>query len=160
MFAYARRRAVQMLPTLALAVLAVFFLARAMPGDAISALLGDRATDEMVARLSQQLGLDRTPLAQLGTYLVELAQGNLGNSIAGRVPVVQLIAERLPTTAMLTVMAIAIALTLALPLAFVAALRAGRWQDLAVRGGLQVGLSAPIFFLGLLLLTLFAARWR
>src|SRR6185503_15976600 len=115
--------AAQMLPTLALAVLAVFFLARAMPGDAVSALLGDRATDEAVERISRQLGLDRTMLAQLGSYVTEIAQGNLGRSIAGRVPVAQLVAERLPTTMMLTLMAILIALTLALPLAFVAALR-------------------------------------
>jgi len=160
MLAYAWRRVAQMLPTLALAVLAVFFLAREMPGDAVSALLGDRATDEAVARLSRQLGLDRTPLAQLGSYLTELGQGNLGVSIAARIPVARLIAERLPATMMLTAMAILIALVLALPLAFVAALKAGRWQDIAVRGTLQIGLSAPIFFLGLLLLTLLAARWR
>lgn len=160
MLAYAGRRAAQMLPTLALCVLAVFFLARAMPGDAVSALLGDRATDEAVARLSAQLGLDRTPLAQLGAYLAELARGNLGTSIAFRVPVARLVAERLPATAMLSLMAILISMALALPLAFVAALRAGRWPDLAVRGALQVGLSSPIFFLGLLLLTLFAAQWR
>jgi peptide/nickel transport system permease protein len=70
------------------------------------------------------------------------------------VPVAQLVAERLPTTMMLTLMAILISLALALPLAFVAALRAGHWQDLAVRGSLQIGLSSPIFFLGLLLLSL------
>jgi peptide/nickel transport system permease protein len=160
MLRYALRRTAQMLPTLALAVLAVFFLARAMPGDAVSALLGDRATDEAVARLSAQLGLDRTPLAQLGSYVAALARGDLGQSIAARIPVSRLIAERLPATAMLTVMAMLIALAIALPLASLSALRAGRWQDVAVRGVLQVGLSSPIFFLGLLLLTLFAAQLR
>jgi len=156
---YAGRRVVQMLPTLALAVLAVFFLARAMPGDAVSALLGDRATDEATARLQHELGLDRTVLEQLWSYLGQLVRGNLGDSIAARIPVTRLIAERLPVTALLAAMAVVISLVLALPLAVMSALRAGQWPDLAVRGGLQVGLSAPIFFLGLLLLTIFAAQW-
>ncbi|MFT8243863.1 ABC transporter permease [Roseomonas sp. BN140053] len=159
MLRYAARRVAQMLPTLALAVLAVFLLARAMPGDAISALLGDRATDEAVNRLSAQLGLDQSWLTQLVAYVSGLLGGNLGTSIASRVSVWRLVVERLPVTGLLTLMAVLISLALALPLAFLSALRAGRWQDVAVRGGLQVGLSAPIFFVGLLLLTLFAAQW-
>ncbi|BFL63816.1 Dipeptide transport system permease protein dppB [Roseomonas mucosa] len=160
MLRYALRRIGQMLPTLALAVVAVFFLARAMPGDAVSAMLGERGTDEAVARLTAELGLDRSVPEQFWSYVTLLAQGNLGMSIGARVPVLQLVAERLPATLLLTLMAIILSLLLSLPLAFIAALRAGRWEDVAVRSGLQVGLSAPIFFLGLLLLTLFAAQWR
>jgi peptide/nickel transport system permease protein len=71
-----------------------------------------------------------------------------------------LIAERLPVTLMLTGMAIVIALVVAVPLAFVAALAVGRWPDLVIRSVFQIGLSSPIFYVGLLLLTVLAAWLR
>ena len=84
MLRYALRRIGQMLPTLALAVVAVFFLARAMPGDAVSAMLGERGTDEAVARITAELGLDRSVPEQLWSYVTLLARGNLGMSIGAR----------------------------------------------------------------------------
>ena len=87
--------------------------------------------------------------------------GRLGDSLAFRIPVTRLIGERLPVTMMLTGMATLFALLAAVPLAFVAALNANRWPDLVIRGIFQVGLSSPIFYVGLVLLTVFAAwlRW-
>ena len=154
---YALWRCLQVVPTLVLIGLVVFFLTRALPGDTISAMLGDRASDETIARLSRQTGLDQPVLAQFATFVRALAHGELGTSIAFHVPVTRLIAERLPATLMLTGLATLLALVLAVPLAFVSAICANRWPDLVIRSLFQVGLSSPIFYVGLILLTLFAA---
>jgi peptide/nickel transport system permease protein len=82
----------------------------------------------------------------------------LGRSISLKVPVTDLIAQRLPITALLTAMAALIALVMAVPLAFWAALRRGRAADAAIRGAFQIGLSMPVFYIGLLLLTVFGAK--
>jgi len=154
-------RLLQIIPTFLMIGVATFFLARALPGNVVSAMLGDRATDATIARLTRQLGLDRSLGAQLWSYLQAVAHGDFGTSFAFRVPVTTLIADRLPVTLMLTGMAMVIALILALPLAFVAAINVNRWPDMLIRAAFQVGLSSPIFYVGLVLLTIFAGwlRW-
>ncbi len=154
-------RVLQIVPTFLLIGLAVFVLARLLPGNIVEAMLGDRGTDEAVARMTRELGLDRSIAVQFMRFLEGIARGELGDSMAFRIPVARLIADRLPVTLMLTGMSMVIALGLALPLAFVAALNANRWPDILIRWVFQVGLSSPIFFVGLLLLTVFAAwlRW-
>jgi peptide/nickel transport system permease protein len=146
-----------MIPTLFLIGVAVFIIARLLPGDSVSAMLGDRASDEAIRRLTSQLGLDQSIFAQFLTFLEAVSRGEFGTSLAFRVPVTSLIAERLPVTLMLTGMATLIAIALSVPLAFLAALNANRWPDLVIRSVFQVGLSSPIFFVGLVLLTVFAA---
>ena len=153
-------RLAQIVPTFLLIGVLVFVLARLLPGDPVSAVLGDRATDATVARLTAQLGLDRSIPVQLWRFLLGVLQGELGTSIAYRLPVTRLIAERLPATLLLTGLAMVIAIGLAVPLAFIAALKADRWPDLLIRGVFQLGLSTPVFYVGLLLLTLFAAELR
>lgn len=157
---YVATRLLQMIPTFLLIGGAVFVLARLLPGDFASAMLGDRATEEAVQRLTKQLGLDLSIGAQFVAFLQGVLRGELGNSLAFRVPVTALIAERLPVTLMLTGLATLFAISLAVPLAFVAALWANRWPDLLIRTIFQVGLSSPIFFVGLVLLTVFAAWFR
>lgn len=154
-------RVLQIVPTFLLIGLAVFVLARLLPGNIVEAMLGDRGTDEAVARMTRELGLDRSIAVQFTRYLEGIARGELGDSMAFRIPVARLIADRLPVTLMLTGMSMVIALGLAFPLAFVAALNANRWPDIVIRWVFQVGLSSPIFYVGLLLLTVFAAwlRW-
>jgi peptide/nickel transport system permease protein len=146
-----------MIPTLLLIGVAVFIIARLLPGDSVSAMLGDRATDEAIQRLTRQLGLDQSIFAQFIAFLQAIGRGEFGTSLAFRVPVTSLIAERLPVTLMLTGLASLIAIILSVPLAFCAALQANRWPDLLIRSVFQVGLSSPIFFVGLVLLTVFAA---
>ncbi len=150
-------RLAQIVPSFLAIGLAVFVLARLLPGDPVSAVLGDRASDATIARLTAQLGLDRSIPVQLWGFLAGVMRGEFGESIAYRVPVTRLIAERLPATLMLTGLAALIAVVAAVPLAFIAALRADRWPDLLIRSVFQVGLSTPIFYVGLLLLTVFAA---
>ncbi len=154
-------RLLQIVPTFLAIGLVVFILARLLPGDPVSAMLGDRATDEAVTRLHQQMGLDRPLWAQFLLFVGSVLHGDFGTSIALRVPVTAIIAERLPATLMLTALATALAVGIAVPLAFVAATQAGRWPDYLIRAVFQVGLSSPIFYVGLVLLTVFAAglRW-
>ena len=154
-------RVLQIVPTFLLIGVVVFVLARLLPGDPVSAMLGDRATDEAVERLRAQMGLDRSIGTQFVLFVRSVLTGDFGTSIAFRVPVTTLIAERLPATLMLTAMASVLALGLAVPLAFTAAVHAGRWPDVLIRVLFQVGLSSPIFYIGLVLLTVFAAglRW-
>ena len=154
-------RLLQIIPTLLLIGLAAFFLARALPGNAVEAMLGDHASDATIERLTHQMGLDRSLPVQLWAYLSAVAHGDFGVSTAFRVPVLRLIAERLPVTLLLTGMALVIAVVLGFPLAFLAAINANRWPDLLIRAVFQVGLSSPIFYVGLILLTVFAGwlRW-
>jgi len=147
-----------MIPTIAFILVVTFVLVRLLPGDPASAILGDRALDADVARINHQLGLDRPIAVQFLYFVRNVFSGDLGTSITLKLPVARLIAERLPVTLMLTAMAAVIALLLAVPLAFVAALRRGQPADAVIRGTFQVGLSMPVFYVGLVLLIVFAAR--
>ena len=154
-------RLLQIVPTFLAIGVVVFVLARLLPGDPVSAMLGDRATEEAVVRLRAQMGLDQPLWTQFLLFAGRTLHGDFGTSIALRVPVTAVIAERLPATLMLTALATVFAVGIAVPLAFVAATQAGRWPDYLIRAAFQVGLSSPIFYVGLLLLTVFAAglRW-
>lgn len=154
-------RLLQIVPTFFAIGVVVFVLARLLPGDPVSAMLGDRATEEAVVRLRNQMGLDQPLWTQFLLFAGRMLRGDFGASIALRVPVTAVIAERLPATLMLTALATVLAVGIAVPLAFVAATQAGRWPDYLIRAAFQVGLSSPIFYVGLLLLTVFAAglRW-
>ena len=154
------RRLLQLIPTLIFILVVVFVLVRLLPGDPASAILGDRALDADVDRINRELGLDQSLPVQFWFFVKSVFTGHLGNSITLKVPVTQLIAERLPVTMLLTAMAALIAVALAVPLAFVAALRRDRLADNAIRGAFQVGLSMPVFYMGLVLLTVFGARLR
>ncbi len=151
-------RLAQIVPTFLAIGVMVFVLARLLPGDPVSAALGDHATDATIARLTAQLGLDRSIPVQLWDFLDGVLHGRLGDSIAYHVSVTRLIAERLPATLILTGFSALIGIVVAVPLAFVAAIQADRWPDVLIRGVFQLGLSTPIFYVGLLMLTLFAAE--
>lgn len=149
-----------MVPTVVFILVVTFVLVRLLPGDPASAMLGDRAIDADVQRINASLGLDKPIPVQFLYFTKAVFTGDLGNSIGLKLPVVTLIAQRLPVTLMLTVMAAVIALVVAVPLSFVAALQRDRPADTAIRGVFQVGLSMPVFYVGLVLLTVFAARLR
>src|SRR6478735_2419259 len=150
-----------MIPTVVFILVVTFVLIRLLPGDPASAMLGDRALDADVVRINASLGLDKPMIVQFFYFVRRVFSGDLGNSITLKLPVVTLIAQRLPVTLMLTGMAALIALVLAVPLAFVAALKRERAPDAVIRGAFQVGLSMPVFYIGILLLTLFGAilKW-
>ena len=152
------RRLLQLVPTFIFILVVVFVLVRLLPGDPASAVLGDRARDADVARINAELGLDQPIVVQFAIFVRNVFRGDLGSSIHLKASVLDLLVQRLPVTLLLTGMAGFLAVLLAVPLAFVAALRPGGAADTAVRGGFQIGLSMPVFYLGLVLLTVFAAR--
>ena len=155
------RRLVQVAFTVVLVALLMFLLMRLLPGDPAAMLLGERASDAQILQLRHAMGLDRPVAVQFWEFLLRTLRLDLGQSIAMRVPVSQLIRTGLPITLMLTGMAAAFAVLIAVPLAFVAALRQGGWADLLIRVLSQVSLSMPVFYIGLVLLIGFGAglRW-
>ena len=155
------RRVLQIMATVLLVAVLVFALMHLLPGDPAQVMLGDRGSDAAIAQLHHELGLDRSIPVQFWDFLMRTLTGNLGESVAMRVPVVQLVQARLPITLLLTAMAVVLALLIAVPLAFVAALRQGGWVDAIIRALSQVSLSMPVFYIGLVLLITLAAglRW-
>ncbi|WP_413988181.1 ABC transporter permease [Labrys okinawensis] len=159
-FFYILRRLLLIIPTLIVILLVTFVIVRLLPGDPASAMIGDRATDADVARINAELGLDQPLPIQFLYFVKRIVTGDLGTSFALHLPVAQVIAERLPVTLMLTGLSALFAVILAVPLAFIAALSQDRAADLAIREAFQIGLSMPVFYIGLVLLTIFAANLR
>ena len=151
-------RLLQMIPTFILIGVVVFVLIRLLPGNPAAALLGVHATPAALARIDAQLGFNRPIWVQFLLFLGRLAHGDLGISVSERIPVTTVIGQRLPVTLALVAMAAIMALVLALPLAFLAAVRQNRVTDIALRGVFQVGLSTPIFYIGLLMLGFLGAQ--
>ncbi len=160
LFSFIIRRILQMIPTVIFILIVTFVLVRLLPGDPVSAMIGDRALDADVERINRQLGLDQPLPIQFLYYVGRIFTGDLGNSIGLKVSVMSLILQRLPVTLMLTLMSAVIALVLAVPLAFVAALKREKLPDSIIRGTFQVGLSMPVFYVGIILLTVFAAQLK
>jgi peptide/nickel transport system permease protein len=155
---YVLTRLLQIIPTLILAAVLVFILVRLLPGDPATAILGDRATPEIVERTRRELGLDQPLPVQFARFAGRLLQGDFGISTSLKVPVLRLIAERLPVTLFLTLYAAVLGALLAVPLAVLAAVRRNTWVDGVIRAVFQVGLSLPVFYIALQLLTLLGAR--
>ncbi|MDJ0388830.1 ABC transporter permease [Roseomonas sp. E05] len=155
------RRLLQIAATVLVVAVLVFGLMRLLPGDAALVLLGERASDEAIARMRDQLGVNQPILAQFWDFLLRMVTLRFGDSVTLRVPVSSLIAERLPVTLLLTGMAAVLALLIAVPLAFWSAVRRGSWVDAAIRVFAQVSVSMPVFYIGLVLLITLAAglRW-
>jgi len=154
-------RVLQTMATVVFVAVLIFALMHMLPGDPAQAMLGDRGTTAAIAQLHHELGLDRPIPVQFWEFLRRIVTLNLGESVAMRIPVTLLIADRLPNTLLLTAMAGVLALLIALPLAFLAALRQGGWADAIIRGFSQLSLSMPVFYVGLILLITLAAglRW-
>ncbi|TKI04323.1 ABC transporter permease [Martelella alba] len=157
-FSWLLKRLLMIIPTLLVILVVTFVLVRLLPGDPASAMLGDRSMDADVARINAQLGVDRSLPEQFILFVRQVLTGQLGTSFFLRQPVTQVIMERLPVSLTLTGLAALFSLIMAIPLAFVSALRRNSPVDVVIRGGFQITLSMPSFYIGLLLLTLFATR--
>ncbi|WP_298937493.1 ABC transporter permease [uncultured Ruegeria sp.] len=157
---YIFKRLVMMIPTFFLVMIIIFLLVRLLPGDPAIAMAGDRASDADIQAIRERLGLTEPMLVQFWLFLSNTVQGDLGQSILMRTDVIDVIADRLPITVFLTVYSVALSLLIAGPLAFVAALNRGRWPDAVIRTVFQIGLSMPVFYIGLVLLTFLAAQLR
>ncbi|MDZ4745174.1 MAG: ABC transporter permease [bacterium] len=135
-------------------VIAVTFFIRP-PGDPARVLLGQRADEQSIRALREQLGLDKPLPVQMGYYMVNLVQGDMGRSIATGRSVTETIMERLPATALLACTSMAIATLLGIVLGLVAAYKPNSWTDSLTMSVSLLGISLPAFVVGLLLVLLF-----
>jgi ABC-type dipeptide/oligopeptide/nickel transport system permease component len=150
------RRLVLTVPVLLGVATLVFSLIHLVPGDPVQAMLGDSATAQDVADLRARLGLDKPLHVQYGTFLKQLARGDLGTSLRTNQPVVRSIADRMPATFELAGAAMLFAMMVAIPLGIIAAVRAGTSVDHAATTLALVGISVPNFWLGPLLAIVFS----
>ncbi len=155
---YLLRRLLWTVPVLLGVLTLVFFLLHLVPGDPVDVMLGENALPADRASMRAQLGLDRPLATQYVDFLRRTLSGDLGTSIGSRRPVADEIAERLAATVELMLGAMAVAFALAFPLGILAALHHGRWPDHAASFFALLGVAIPNFWLGPLLILLFAVQ--
>ncbi len=155
---YALRRLAQMAPALFLVSVAVFMIIHLIPGDPAKIIAGPNATDEQLAALTRQFGLDRPLWEQYVTWLGNALTGNLGHSFINNYPVNQMIALRVPATLELALAATFIAVIIAFPLGILAALRPGSLVDLLSTLFAALSFAVPGFWLAILLILFFSLR--
>lgn len=160
MSTYLWSRAATLIPVLLLISVFVFSIMHLLPGDpAMLILAGEYATTpEQVDKLREQLGLDDPIPVQYGRFLLGALRGDLGNSVHFKRPVTEVIMERLPSTLQLTAASMLIAACLGITLGTLAATRHDTWVDTLSMLLSLVGVSMPIFFIGLFLILLLAVR--
>jgi peptide/nickel transport system permease protein len=152
-------RLLQLIPVLFGVSLIVFLMITLTPGDPVQIMIGDqRVEPEEIARLRAELGLDRPLVERFFVFIGNALQGNFGQSFFHRRPVIDVIAERLPATIELAVVALVIAIATAIPLGILAAVRRGSWIDKAATVGSLLGVSLPGFWFAILLILLFAVN--
>ncbi len=160
MIAYVIRRILQLLPVLFAASALIFAMIYAVPGGPVAVLVGENATPEQIVAATEQFGLNKPVFVQYLDWLQRAVVGDLGQSLHSREPVLKLIGERLPATIQLAVTATAIGLLLGVPIALASALAEGGWLDRALSGWSALALGVPTFWVGILLILLFAVELR
>lgn len=151
------RRLLLAIPVIFGILLVTFFLARAIPGDPCRSILGEKATEEACETFSRNKGLDEPLPVQLGIYIGDIVKGDLGDSIRFSRPVSQMLVERLPMTIELATAALLIAVVVGVTLGVISAMRHNSAVDVGTMVVANVGVSMPVFWLGLMLIWLFAA---
>jgi peptide/nickel transport system permease protein len=157
---YIVRRLLSTLPVLAGILAVVFFLSRSIPGEPCKAMLGEKATAEVCERFTREHGLDQPIPVQFAIFVGKVLRGDFGESIRFSRPVTLILAERLPMTIELALAALLIAVAVGIPLGIISALRHNSTADVATMVGANIGVSMPVFWLGLMLAYLFAIVFK
>ncbi|RJE89303.1 ABC transporter permease [Paracoccus onubensis] len=161
MLQFTIRRILQVIPTLLVVALLIFVIFSVVPGSFAASLFSDgrtTANPEMIAQLNRELGLDLPLPQRFLNYVMDLAHLDLGTSFRTRQPVLQLINDRMWASLQLAVAAMVFAVVIGVPLGFIAAMRPGSILDSVTMIGAVSGLSMPQFWLGLLLMYVFALQ--
>jgi peptide/nickel transport system permease protein len=158
MLRFVVRRLLLLVPILAGVSILVFAWIHALPGSPAEALLGEHATPEAVTRIRHMYGLDKPIHVQYWNYLKTLAHGDLGTSITTQRTITFELGRRFPATVELALSAMLFSIIVGIPLGFFAAKRYGGWLDNASLLGSLIGISIPIFFLGLIHKYVFAVK--
>lgn len=164
MLAYLGKRLVQLVPVLLLISLIVFLILHALPGDPAMLMLagaeGGAVSAERIAELQEAMGLNDPLPVQYGRFLLGSLRGDLGESIRLRTPVTEVILERFAFTIQLSLGGLACALLLGITTGILSALRPNGWTDVLFSLMAYFGMSMPLFWLGLMLIFLFAFQLK
>ncbi len=155
---YIARRLAVLVPTLLVVSVLIFSLQQLLPGDAALALAGEEHDTAVVAAIRAKYHLDRPLVVQYGIWIGKVLRGDFGESLRNRIPVAELLASKLPVTVELAICSMVIALVIGLPAGIVSAARKGTAIDAAANLVALSGLSVPHFWLGIMLILLFAVR--
>ncbi|HIL19011.1 MAG TPA: ABC transporter permease [Gammaproteobacteria bacterium] len=156
MLQYIIRRLLVAIPVLIGILLVTFVLARSIPGDPCKAILGEKATAEVCERFTREHGLDKPIVVQFTIYAKDILRADFGESIRFSRPVSQILVERLPMTIELAVGGLILAILIGVPLGIISAMRHNTRTDVATMIVANIGISMPVFWLGLMLAYLFA----
>ncbi len=148
------------IPVLVLVSALVFFIMNLLPGDPAMLILQGQAasTPEQIDRLREQLNLDDPAVVRYGRFVAGAVQGDLGTSVQYKRPVIDLILERLPSTIQLTAASLLVAIVVGFILGVLAAVKHNTWVDTAAMVFSVLGLTMPIFYIGLLLILIFSVN--
>lgn len=152
------QRILQLIPILFIVSTIIFVITRMIPGDPAATMLGPQAPVEAVEELREELGLNKSIAHQYFLYLKDLLKGDFGRSYAYNEPVMKLILERFPNTLILTVISLLLAMFIAIPIGIISATRQYSIFDYVSMIGALVGVSMPIFWLGLMLVLVFSVN--
>lgn len=147
-------RVLATIPVLLVVAVVVFLILRLTPGDPAAVIAGDSATTEQIEQIRKSLGLDEPLVTQFAIWFGHLLRGDLGQSFFFRMPVTELIGQRIEPTIALALCTIVLAVSIAVPLGVLAAWRHGGWLDRALMGFSTLGFSIPVFVLGYLMIWL------
>ena len=153
-------RALSLATSLVVASMVVFAVIEVIPGDPAAYMLGLNASPDTVAALRETLGLNQSLAMRYLSWVAGMLTGDFGTSYTYRVPVADLVMDRLAVSLPLAVGALVLSTARALPAGLIAAARRGRATDAAVIGATQLGIAVPNFWFAMLLVLLLAVRWR
>jgi len=156
MLNYAFKRIIQIIPILIIVSVLIFFMIRLIPGDPVTIRLGPKATPEMVRILTIKEGLDKPIPVQYIIFIKNLLRFDMGNSIVYHIPILVLLKKRIVVTLFLTLFTLIFSVVISFPLGYLAGIKENKIQDQIIRTGALVALSAPQFWVGLILMILFA----
>lgn len=152
------RRVLQAIPVLLVVITVTFVLTRMIPGDPALTMLGPQASEEAVEAMRERLGLNEPLLTQFVNYLLGVFQGDFGWSTSYNTDVMPLILSRLPSTLSITLTALIIAMLIGIPIGVESALKQNTWFDYVFMVIALIGVSMPIFWLGLMLVLTFSVN--
>ncbi|MCC6261325.1 MAG: ABC transporter permease [Anaerolineales bacterium] len=156
MTTYILRRLLLSIPVLLGILFATFVLARVIPGDPCRAALGEKANKTVCDEFMRRHGLDRPIPVQFGVYINEMAHGDFGKSFRFSKTVNELMIERLPITIELSICALLVSILIGIPLGVISAVKHNTWLDVVTMLWANIGVSMPVFWLGLLLAYIFS----
>lgn len=158
MLGYLVRRILVLIPLLFSLTVLLFFYIHAVPGDPIAGMLGPDGSPELIAQLRHERGLDVPLWTQYWNWFTGLFRGDLGISLINGAPITPIVINRIPATLQLTVCSLILIVAIGFPLGFLAGKHQGSWIDRILSPTALLGLSTPAFWLGTLLILIFAVK--